>query len=510
MADSVKDITSLLGNNGQQHKNTVAVGYSDQLGEQWLSPLLFDEVDKIPSINLINDEREDIITQYAIALSKSIQFPANTAFFHALGCIASAMNKSFSYDYYGSVAPVTLYCVSAQPPSTGKSAVNSALTVPIRLSYKDFNKEQARKRAEIEIKIKAAKKEYKLQDDQGNSQAMYEIATEIANLQEQLDATPIYKYSVSNSTPEALEKIAFSQGGIFNVISDEAGSILTMLGAVYSDKGKPGNADLVLQGWDGDYMSSARITRDSAEGFVRGCVSVIAQDETIKTILSEGERGNGVSERFLLMREHNLLGMRDHFKERTDNAFLKHRYTELVRGLVFSEPMTFKFDQKAMDFIKGKKQELEPLLSDGGKYSNSMLRGAIGKMDKQVFKISCILHAAENFSGGSAPVMIKESTVKWAYEIYSELAKMYEVAAESQGYAGDMAEINTVLEKLRFFADKNKYQIKKRQLRDVLRNLKIFRGRSMTKLLDDKLLPKCESLHYIKQHGELIFINPGL
>lgn len=510
MTDNVKDITAMLSDNYQEYKNMESSAFSDKTDSEWLPPHLFDEEDNIPKINLIDADRNDILTRYSVSLANSVQFPPNTAFFHALGCVASAMNKSFSYEYYGNVAPVTLYCVSAQPPSTGKSAINGALTVPIRLAYKDFNKEQAKARADIEVKISAAKKEFKAQEDQGNTNAMFEIQTEIAELLDKLEQTPIYRYSVSNSTPEALEKIALSQRGVFNVISDEAGSILTLLGAIYSDKGKPGNADLVLQGWDGDYMSSARITRDSSEGFVRGCVSVIAQDETIKTILGEGERGNGVSERFLLMRERNLLGMRDHFKDREDNAKLKHEYSELIRGLVFSPDTVFKFSDGAMNFIKSKKQELEPFLADGARYSNSMLRGAIGKMDKQIFKLSCVLHVVENFHGGSAPITINERTVKWAYEVYSELAKMYESAAESQGYAGEMAEVNAVLDKLRFHADKGKYQIKLRQLRDSLRNLKIFKGKAMTNILKEKLIPKCESLHYCKLHKDVVYINPGL
>ena len=88
-------------------------------------------------------------------------------------------------------------------------------------------------------------------------------------LNEKLEETPIYRYSVSNTTPEALEQIAFNQTGLWNVVSDEAGAINVLLGNMYSE-GSLSNADIILQAWDGDWLSSSRITRKAGEGYVRG------------------------------------------------------------------------------------------------------------------------------------------------------------------------------------------------------------------------------------------------
>lgn len=511
MSQNVSDINALLGMNNQEYKNTVGTPYGEQVGSEWPPVKELAESNKVPKINIVDKHRHDPLTQLAIDVSNNVQFPVNTAFLHGLGCIASAMNKSFHYEYYGSEAPVTLYCLSSQPPSTGKSQINNIFTKPIRIAYADLNKEQAKKRMEIDIKLKAAKKEYANQEKSGDVNAMAAIAQDIANLTDELNACPIYKYSVSNATPEALEKIAFNQLGIFNVISDEAGSINTLLGLSYNDKATKNNADLVLQGWDGDYMSSARITRDSAEGFVRGCVSVIAQDETIDAILQAGERGNGVSERFLIMKEQNLFGLRDHFKEQSMDSSILNRYNQLVNGLVNSGKTVFKVSDEAKVFIQQKKQELEPMLADDGRYSNSMMRGAIGKMDKQVHKIASVLHVVENFHNGSAPVTITLETFKWAYSVYSELAKMYECAAEDKGYTGEMAELKAVINQLSKLSDKNKYEVKPRQLRDSLRNLKAFKGKTnFTSHLMDVLIPRCEALNYCRVFGDMIKINPSI
>jgi hypothetical protein len=511
MTDNVADINAILGGNFQEYKNTDGIAFGEQIGGEWPPVKELAETAQIPKINLVDKHRQDPLTQLAIEVSESVQFPVNTAFLHGLGCIASAMNKSFHYEYYGSEAPVTLYCLSSQPPSTGKSQINNIFTKPIRLAYADLNKEQAKKRMALEIKIEAATKEMANQKKANDAEAMADIACDLANLKGELDSIPVYKYSVSNATPEALEKIAFNQLGIFNVISDEAGSINTLLGLSYSDKATKNNADLVLQGWDGDYMSSARITRDSAEGFVRGCVSVIAQDETIDAILQAGERGNGVSERFLLMKENNLFGLRDHFKEQRIDGAVLNRYSQLVNGLVNSEKTVFKISDDAKVFIKQKKQELEPMLADNGRYSNSMMRGAIGKMDKQVHKIASVLHVVEHFFNGSAPVTISVETFKWAYSVYSELAKMYECAAEEKGYTGELAELKAVVTQLSKLTDKGKYEVKPRQLRDSLRNLKIFKGKSsFTNHLSDVLIPRCEALNYCRVFGDVIKINPSI
>lgn len=507
MVANVKDINSLLGQNGQQYKNNEGVPFSESESE-WANPVFIDDdSDHIPKITLLSDERTDILSVYARQVSNEVQFPPNTAFFHGIACIASAMNKSFKYECHGEEAPVTLYAVSSQPPSTGKSGVNGKFVNPIRLAYDDFNKEQAVRRAKVELEIEKLKENLKNTKD---VQEKIDITGEIAHNEDKLAAIPIYNYAVGNATPEALETVAFSQGGVWNIVSDEAGSVNVVLGGVYGDGGKKTNADLFLQSWDGEWFSSARVTRKKASGFVRGCLCVLAQDETIQTILDEGMRGNGVSERVLIMREENMLGKRDHFKHTPADSQVKMEYMKLVRDLVFAEKTVFKFSDEASEFIKSKKQDLEYMLSDGQRYSSNMLRGSMGKMDKQVMKISCVLHVVENMKNGSCPITISKSTVEWAYYIFSELAKMYESAAEAKGFAGDKAEIIACLKALQNRKDKGLYKVSLRQLRDNIKNVKVFSSRKgLTVFLRENIIPKLQKLNYcIYKSDEVILINP--
>lgn len=457
-------------------------------------------------IDVVDCTRKDLLTTFSLDIAEQIQFPVNTIFLHGLGVIASAMTKSFSYEYFGNISPVNLYIVTSQPPSTGKSGVNSFFVNPVRNAFVDFNKKQIGRRNKLEAEIKELQVDLK---SATNDAEIDMLTSDLFDTEEKFVNTPVYKYAVSNTTPEALENLAFSQCNTWNIISDEAGAINVVLGNMYSEHTLT-NADIILQSWDGDWLSSNRVTRKAGEGYVRGSIAVIAQDETISTILEAGSRGNGVSERFLLYREANMLGQRDHLKFIPVDDEIKARYALLVNRLVFSDKTLFKFSDESMNLIRENKVKIEPHLSDGEQYSNNMLRGAVGKMDKQVMKISCILHVIENW-GKSQPTTIECKSVKWAIKIYKQLMKMYIHAADSQGFIGDRSEIEEIIKQFRKFLDKRKTQITSSALRDYVKHRPIFKNRpKLAAYLKDNVLPNCQKLDLCQVIDNTIYINPKL
>jgi len=475
---------------------------------QWGDPVDFEHTDeRILNIKLVDDARSDLLTQMAIGISKQVQFPKNSAFLHGLGIIATAMTKSFSYSYRGSNAPVNLYVVTSQPPSTGKSGVNNLFVAPVRVAFNDFNDSQKKKRGKIEHQIKDAKTELKASN---NDLEVDTLIAQISDLEAELESKPIYKYSVSNTTPEALEQVAFNQLGTWNLISDEAGSINVLLGNMYSDNAMT-NADIVLQSWDGDWLSVARITRKTGDGYVRGSIAVIAQDETISTILDAGIKGNGVSERFLLLRENDMLGYRDHTSYIPLCESVKVSYSALINQLVFSENTVFKFDDCASDLIMKNKVKIEPHMKENGMYSNNLLRGVVGKMDKQVMKIACVLHVVEHWGNGLKPLYINADTVKWAIKLYKELIKLYIDAADSNGFIGEVSEIKAIKEQFAKFVQKGKFAVTPTELKDFVKRKSVFRGRTkLAGYIKDKLLIKCIELRLCTLHDGKIAINPKL
>ena len=477
---------------------------------QWSDPVDF-EVDNetVCNVSLVDSERSDLLTEFSAAIAKQIQFPVNTAFLHGMGIIATAMTKSFSYFYGDSddAAPVTLYVVTSQPPSTGKSGVNNFFVSPVRVAFVDFNKKQEIKRGKLNYKLKEIREALKGAVNENEVGSLLEDA---AAIDEELADTPIYKHSVSNTTPEALENLSFTQKGTWSLVSDEAGSINVLIGNVYSDNKAP-NADIVLQSWDGDWLSVNRITRAAGDGHVKGSIAVIAQDETISTILSAGARGNGISERFLLLRENHLLGKRDHSKSNPVPQILRAKYAQLINELVFSDDVTFKFSATSKKLVKDYKAQAEPYMGDCEKYSNNLLRGVVGKLDKNVMKMSCVLHVVENWKGGLKPTSINDSTVKWAIKLHKELIKLYIDAADSNGFIGEVSEIKCLKEQLIKFLEKKKFAITPTELKDYVKSKPIFKGRAkLASYISKTLIPKCIEYRLCSLYDKKIVINPRL
>lgn len=473
----------------------------------WQDPIDIDDQEKDDlKITLTDESRGDFLNNLALGISKEIQFPINTIFLHTIGCVASAMTKSFTYQYYKSQAPVNIYVVTSHPPSTGKSGVHSFLSRPIQKAFFDFGKEQKKKRIKIEQEIKTIKGEVK---DSSNPVEINMLSNEITLKEEKLEHTPVYQYQWDNITPESLEQKGLGQCGIWNVVSDEAGAINVLLGNIYGEG--QSNNDFVLKSWDADYFSSGRITRDGGSGYVKGTISVIAQNETIETILAAGERGNGISERFLMLKEENMLGRRDFRKyEPTSDALTEH-YEELVRSLVFSEEQTFTFSVKALSKITDNKMKIEPHMANGEKYSSNLLRGVVGKMDKQVMKISCVLHVLEHWKDGNKSLEINHATVEWAIKLYKELVKLYISAASDSGYLGSDAELLEIRQHLIKFNERKKQAVTFTDLKESIKGSKVFKGRpKLAGYIKKNLFVDMISMHWCTLVDGKVVINPKL
>ncbi len=475
---------------------------------EWPEPIMPEDSDSIVEehIEVIDINRTDLLTCFAKEIAAQVQFPVNTVFVHGLGVIASAMTKSFSYMHFGKKSPVNLYIVTSQPPGSGKSGVNDFYFEPIEIAFTEFNKKQKVKIAKLLSEQKTIKTDLKkaTQDEEIDG-----LTSDLINTNELLDETPVYEYVVTNTTPEALESLCYSQDNMWNVVSDEAGAINVLLGNMYSEN-ELTNADIVLKSWDADYSNVQRVSRKTGSGRSRGTIAVIAQDETISTILKAGSRGNGVSERFLLYREPDIMGTRDFKIFKPVNEILIKQYAMLVSILVFSDKTTFTFSEECDQMIIENKMKIEPHLMSGKMYSNNMLRGTVAKMDKQVKKISCVLHVVEHW-GKCQPTTINVKTVEWAIQIYKQLIKMYISAADSQGFIGDKSEIEEMLKQFRKYLSKGKNQVSVTSIRDLVKHRPIFKGRAkLSTYLRENVLPGCEKLNLCVCIGGVVWINSKL
>ncbi|MDG1858107.1 MAG: DUF3987 domain-containing protein [Emcibacteraceae bacterium] len=468
------------------------------------------DIDSPEKVNLVKGK--GLLTDMAWAVSKAIQFPVNTAYAHSLGVVASAMSKSFSFRYGGGSKPVNLYVVTAQPPSTGKSGVNEAYVEPVHLAFEAINKTAKSNQSKFKAEIFRIKAEIK--NARGNESVE---PNQILSLEEDLvkayanhDKHVIYTYALDDATPEALTKVAFKQNGLFNIISAEADAINVVLGGVYSDK--KANYGIFLKGWDAERHQVARASQETMSGKVIGNIAVIAQDESIKTILEAGELGRGISERFLIVREPTNLGKRKFGARVPIDPMVRSTYDKTIFNLVRSDPVEFDFTDESHEAINEYRKKLEPEMGDNGLYSNNMMRGFIGKSDKQIMKKACVLHGAEHWQdGGKRSSIVEHRFVLEAMELFENFIKGYVDAADQMGFTGQISEYKKVEERLQNYAMKGRMTITISQLRSALKDVKPFSGTpNLTSRLRDTILPTLEDFGVCIVKGNKVYINPYL
>jgi hypothetical protein len=471
----------------------------------------------VAPVDLMNNEHKDILTLWARSMSKTIKFPPSTAFMHGMGVIASAMTKSFSFKVIDrDETPVTLYVVTAQPPSAGKSSINDFFSKPVRQAYAELNanNQPMREMLEEDIEYEIAAYHKISRDDRD---ARFRQKTLISDMQEKLATMPKYKYSLADTTIEAAESVAGKQGGLFNIISAEAESVNVITGAVYGDSAGKKNVGLILNGWGGEHFSSSRVGRDGYEGFVRGSIAVIAQYDSVDTLLNASSN-RGLAERFLLYAEAEYMGSRSFKKDAKYklDMHLKNEYKKLIDNLVFASKTVFTVPPEAESLIDLYRDKVEPNLGAIGAYSANVITGFAGKADNQILRIASVLHASKHWvDGGNKSTVIEMQTIARAKGIFEDLLKAYINIADVMGHTGTNSETNKMIEKLGGIKNnsRSKGKISIRELVNQVKNIAPFknaRASGLTAHIKTKILPMLQKNNYCYVHKNNIYINPKL
>jgi len=461
-------------------------------------------------------DREDMLTLLAKNNSSNIQFPASTIFLHGLGCISSALTKAFYFEYgdgVNNLLSVGLYVVTGQPPSTGKSQVNKRFTMPMIMTYKKLNDETLTERRSITREIANIDKQLaagKTLDER----EVQELMDRMKEKEDRLKEIPEWSPALTDTTIEAAEILCIEQQGMFNILSAEAESINVIVGSVYGDDkgGKKANQGLILSGWDNEFINVKRAGRKSYTGMARSAISVLAQPDTIDTVLATGASGRGLTERFLMLLEPSWLGKRDFKKAEKFNVSLYRRYENFIENVLREDRVVLNFSKDANDFIMGYISGVEPKMRDDGDYSNALLTGVIGKADKQIRKIACVLHCIDNWQDGAdRSRTVGDDHAMWAVAIFDELSKTFVNAADVMGYVGKGSEHEKMIAVLTSMAASNKMKSTIGAIVDKVKNSKPFKGsRNLTKKLRAEILPELESRNYCILDGNTIHINPRL
>ena len=125
--------------------------------------------------------------EYAIQVADSLQMPRDTAVLTALGIVSAPVSMLYSVAFeHSGKRPASLYIVCEQPPSSGKSEVLARFTRPIQKAIGDMNK-----------------RVHQANQEAGDDDPML----------------PFYRAFITDTTPEALEKILIGNFGHFCLAS---------------------------------------------------------------------------------------------------------------------------------------------------------------------------------------------------------------------------------------------------------------------------------------------------
>lgn len=335
------------------------------------------ELEASHSLNLMQHIPDCHFKTYVQDVAKMCWLPVNSVLLVGLGVVSSVACRAYAVQYpNGELLPLGEYVAPCNPSATSKSRCIKAFQYPIQKEVKEA--------------VKNWKKEKESNPDY---------------------AEPFPQgFFVTNSSSAALDEMLNDTQGYFALASAEQGLVNTITGAAFSKDVKNDN-DLMLLGFNGDYHHSKRASRNGYHGAVVGAVTCFAQEGAINTILQKSE-GTGFAERFLMLNEPTLLGKRDHHQKFFPNEYTQNTYNRIVQDLAktaleqpcaFDELPSYRLSTQAWWLIEEFRNEIEPHLGDGGKYSTVTLRGMAGKPDMHIMKIATLLALLDEHKVGVIP-----------------------------------------------------------------------------------------------------------
>lgn len=371
---------------------------------------------KVGFLDLIDDNH--LLKKMSIDIAKATGLPLHTVFLMGIGVFSSVACRKWKVNYkHGGSLPIGLYVVAEQPSGTGKSRCLNTFQNPFFMAEKKFKSDHCSVRNELE---------------------------------EERKIPPFFS---TNSTPEALEETLSYTKGFFSAVSSEQGLFNTMLGLSYGD-GKASNNDLLLNGFDGGYISSMRVKRQGYFGHVAGSAVMFAQSGGIEKLLMQSN-GTGLSERFLLIAEKHGLGTRDFTKIHNIDESLTERYKKICDSFSFDvlensneylQLLELDICEDGHALIAEYRNSIEPYLADGGLYSHISLRGAASKIDMQIMKLAANLHLMDDSVGFfKMHTKINVNYIKAAIHIANAMIEANRTLCIDKGIIGVKAEYRSIL-----------------------------------------------------------------
>lgn len=428
-----------------------------------------------------------IIKRLSLQIAEETDLPPSTVFLAILGVFSSVAVRRYSVLYKNNdPLPIGLYVVTEQPSGSGKSRC-------LKISQNPFYKISK----EIHDDIKSAIAVLK-----GREKRTQEEEDQLKVLNARLES--LQSIFTTNTTSEGLEKQLAKSNGFFSCVSSEQGLFNVLFGGAYKGDSKVNNNDVALNGFDGGYINSSRVTREGYCGNVAGGIVCFAQTGSSETLLNSSN-GTGLSERFLMLAEPHSLGKRNHLKEVVRDPAIVLGYAKKCDSLkdVIESPRKFDdltgitISDSGFLKIKNYLNTIEKDLADGGRFSHTSLRGAAAKVDMQVMKIAANLYLTDR-NGDEPLYIIDDKYIDSAIAISNALLEANLKLCQNKGVMGIKAEFNAIIV---LFEDNPKPRIERAiiQSRSKVSPFKEYSGNksqlirsTLNEMVKQKLLTKTE------------------
>ena len=400
------------------------------------------DYDRLDIMQHIPDDH--LLKRISTYIAQDLQIPVSTVFMCGLGVFASQAAKLCTVRL-GSKKPMPLglFVVAEQPSGSGKTQCLSAFQSPFYKLHKDAHEALLRDKSDkpekptkptkphlpklpkppkIETNMLLAAyyedlAEHKATCDSLTSaftEAMaaydqemeeYAKAAQEAKEASQKVLPPIF---VSNSTPEGLESILAHSDGHFAAVSSEQGLFTSLILDIYA-KETAKVADVVLYAFDGEHISTHRVSRKAYVGPVRGGIVCFAQSGSIGALIRTS-RGTGLSERFIMLAEKPMMGNRT-WSDQGHDALVSHlqdmqRYADICAD-IYATDTNFVATAKTRQVIRDKMTSIEHDFKytrpDGGigRYFSGTMRGLASKLPSFVLKMAALLQLLAGTAGAA-------------------------------------------------------------------------------------------------------------
>lgn len=342
-------------------------------------------------------------------------FPLETACLASLSAASHAVGSVYTVCYPdGEPLPVPLYAIAEQPSGTGKSKIMNDF-------YRGYLETGAKINKDIIVERESLKKEILSEQKQGNNVH----ANKLALLESMVEIPRL----TTDATPQSIEKVMDRYKGYFLVAGTEQNLTKTLLGGLYSEGQRVDG--IINSAFNGEFSGTERasVDRVTFQGRPFGGIFCLSQEGTIQTVL-DSAGSSGLAERFLMIREDDLLGERDRFKDLSDKDLMdivtgskkppkqmikavkeqpptpaydqyKRRMSELaverkdLQGYELHDLKRLHFKPEAWAMVEAAKSIFERSIAKQ-RIRNSFIASMSSKIDILVMKVSATIHAMDN------------------------------------------------------------------------------------------------------------------